>query len=306
MATERKSGTSRRIRLKCHYQSDIRVVRLNEDTSFGDLVSRLNDDYGFAVTLKYQDSDGDMIQLETQNDLDELLEETSTQSIKVFISEASQSNTPVRSNVNNSGGSSGSHRKLHKGLVSKVSVLSSADVKKKDIIDQAMTNLARRKSKTQLLQQSANKRQNMLQSKWRWQRGEILGQGAFGTVYLGLNLNSGELMAVKQLDSNEVTKKQIMSLEHEIAMMRNLDHENITRYLGTDRTEDTLSIFLEYVPGGSIHSLLERFGSFEETVTRTYTRQLLLGLEYLHRNGIAHRDIKVHNCDHPPCPHVIS
>ena len=279
----------RRIRLKCHHKSDIRVVRLNDDTSFEDLVTRLNDDYGFRVALKYQDSDGDQIQLETQNDLDELLEETNTHSVKVFISEAkTAARTPKKSLIRSPKNklSGGSHNKIYKGLPSKVGHID----KKKDIIDHALNTLTRRDGNRM---GQRNHHQKVLQSEWRWQRGEILGQGAFGTVYLGLNLNSGELMAVKQLDSNEVTKKEIMSLEHEIAMMRNLDHENITRYLGTERTEDTLSIFLEFVPGGSIRSLLARFGSFEETVTRTYTRQLLLGLEYLHRNGIAHRDIKV-------------
>ena len=49
---------------------------------------------------------------------------------------------------------------------------------------------------------------------------------------------------------------------------------------------------MEYVPGGSIRSLLDRFGRLDETVIRVYTRQILLGLEYLHMNNIAHRDIK--------------
>eukprot|EP00750_Incisomonas_marina_P031987 INCI87.1.p1 GENE.INCI87.1~~INCI87.1.p1 ORF type:complete len:1009 (-),score=143.18 INCI87.1:1061-4060(-) len=303
----------KRIRLKCHFLSDIRVVRLNNDTSFDSLVTRLNNDYGFPVALKYQDSEGDMIQLETQNDLDELLQETSTHSVKVFISESTISNstpqsatrTPTNTEAGGSGGSAASgsgaagsgpvngrrsgpkaHKAKPTGKPSRAK-----DAKKNDIIDQALSSLARRGNGSSLASRGPGSHK-MLQSPWRWQRGEILGQGAFGTVYLGLNLNSGELMAVKQLDSNEVTKKELMLLEHEVAMMRNLDHENITRYLGTDRTEDTLSIFLEYVPGGSIHSLLSRFGRFEETLTRTYTRQLLLGLEYLHRNGIAHRDIK--------------
>jgi serine/threonine protein kinase len=57
-----------------------------------------------------------------------------------------------------------------------------------------------------------------------------------------------------------------------------------------------LSIFLEYIPGGSIKALINKFGALEESVAQSYTRQLLLGLEYLHRHGIAHRDMKGANC----------
>ena len=39
----------------------------------------------------------------------------------------------------------------------------------------------------------------------RWKRGEMIGQGAFGTVFLGLNTDNGELMAVKQMSLEEVT-----------------------------------------------------------------------------------------------------
>lgn len=44
--------------------------------------------------------------------------------------------------------------------------------------------------------------------------------------------------------------------------------------------------------GGSISSLLRRFGAFPEAVAKKYTKQILEGLEYLHYNHIVHRDIK--------------
>ncbi|KAM3378175.1 mitogen-activated protein kinase kinase kinase ANP1 [Capsicum galapagoense] len=132
----------------------------------------------------------------------------------------------------------------------------------------------------------------------RWRKGEMIGCGAFGQVYMGMNLDSGELLAVKQvmIASNRASKEKAQShvkeLEEEVKLLKNLSHPHIVRYLGIVREEDTLNILLEFVPGGSISSLLSKFGSFPEPVIRTYTKQLLLGLDYLHKNGIMHRDIK--------------
>ncbi|KAL8162671.1 hypothetical protein V2J09_014160 [Rumex salicifolius] len=133
---------------------------------------------------------------------------------------------------------------------------------------------------------------------FRWRKGELIGCGGFGRVYMGMNLDSGELLAVKQVClpakgvSNVKTQAHIKELEEEVKLLKNLSHPNIVRYLGTATDSEALNILLEFVPGGSIYSLLEKFGSFPESVLRIYTKQLLLGLEYLHSNGIMHRDIK--------------
>ncbi|XP_065877919.1 mitogen-activated protein kinase kinase kinase 3-like isoform X2 [Euphorbia lathyris] len=132
----------------------------------------------------------------------------------------------------------------------------------------------------------------------RWQKGELIGEGSFGKVYMGVNLDSGELLAVKQVliagngASKKKTKARIRELEAEVELLKNLSHQNIVKYLGTVREDDSLNVLLELVPGGSISSILGKLGPFHESVIRRYTKQLLLGLEYLHKNEIMHRDIK--------------
>jgi len=132
-----------------------------------------------------------------------------------------------------------------------------------------------------------------------WTKGKLVGIGAFGSVFTGLNNETGEIIAVKQVsfprdDSLEGrVSEHIKALEAEVAVLSTLKHNNIVQYIGTERTDDSMYIFLEYVHGGSIAGLLAKFGPFQEAVIRVYARQILRGLEYLHARGIVHRDIKV-------------
>lgn len=86
-------------------------------------------------------------------------------------------------------------------------------------------------------------------------------------------------------------------LEDQIAVLRDLTHPNIVRYVGTERDKRDVVrfIFLEYVSGGSIKNMLNKFGCLSDRVVRGYTRQMLMGLDYLHKRCIIHGDIKAAN-----------
>lgn len=136
--------------------------------------------------------------------------------------------------------------------------------------------------------------------KAEWFRGKLIGSGSFGTVYMGVNKTTGELIAVKEVpipkdDSGgdkQRSLKMVEALKREINFMKDFDHENIVQYLGFQTNSDSLHIFLEYVPGGSLFSILNQTGPFEDTLVRRYSRQILAGLQYLHDRHIVHRDIK--------------
>lgn len=135
----------------------------------------------------------------------------------------------------------------------------------------------------------------------QWMQGALIGQGSFGSVYLALHAVTGELMAVKQVEvpsahSNSTLDKRkesmLAALKHEIDLLRDLQHENIVQYLGSNSDDRHFNIFLEYVPGGSVAAMLNSYGQLQEPLIRNFVRQILAGLSYLHGRDIIHRDIK--------------
>lgn len=81
-------------------------------------------------------------------------------------------------------------------------------------------------------------------------RGELIGKGTYGRVYLALNATTGDLIAVKQVeipktDADRDDKRQVSvveALKLESETLKDLDHPNIVQYLGFEQTPDFLSM----------------------------------------------------------------
>eukprot|EP00949_MAST-11_sp_MAST-11-sp1_P002059 g2059.t1 len=109
------------------------------------------------------------------------------------------------------------------------------------------------------------------------------------------------MMAVKEMGFGENTSPaELQNHVKEIQLLRSFKHINIVQYLGADVLQQddesaSLYIFMEWVPGGSIKSLIKRFGALPDSLVASYTGQLLCGVEYLHKKQHVHRDIKCEN-----------
>jgi len=87
---------------------------------------------------------------------------------------------------------------------------------------------------------------------FKWVRGELIGKGTYGKVYVALNATTGEMIAVKQVeiprtesdrnDSRQVTVVEALKLESET--LKDLDHQNVVQYLGFEETPRYLSMFV--------------------------------------------------------------
>ncbi|OAY28465.1 mitogen-activated protein kinase kinase kinase 18 [Manihot esculenta] len=126
-------------------------------------------------------------------------------------------------------------------------------------------------------------------------RGPIIGRGSTATVSLATSVSSGELFAVKSTDQSKS-----MFLQKEQYFLSKLSCPYVVKYIGYDITnEDSkpmYNICMEYVPGGSLQDAIQRHGGqLDEPMIRLYARDILRGLEYLHKNGLAHCDIKSQN-----------
>ncbi|KAE8301743.1 Kinase, STE STE11 [Giardia duodenalis] len=127
----------------------------------------------------------------------------------------------------------------------------------------------------------------------------LIGKGAFAKVWKAADEVTGGFVALKQLEPKGKKKavdqgfiKEVMS---EINLLSKLNHSNIVKYRGCFLEQNYLYIILELVDFGSLQTLIKQYDDLGENVVACYIYQILLGLKYLHEQGIIHKDIKAAN-----------
>ena len=135
----------------------------------------------------------------------------------------------------------------------------------------------------------------------RFEKGDIvrikrLGQGASGHVSLEMYVPWWTLVACKHLRVDNKKLRHQIDKELTTFIRTQRDHpDGIVNLVGGYYREGHIVIVLEYMNMGSLRDCVERHGPLPEDAIRVVAKQLLVGLDYLHKKGVLHRDIKPDN-----------
>ncbi|XP_004401165.1 PREDICTED: mitogen-activated protein kinase kinase kinase 4 isoform X3 [Odobenus rosmarus divergens] len=125
---------------------------------------------------------------------------------------------------------------------------------------------------------------------FKWQRGNKIGEGQYGKVYTCISVDTGELMAMKEIRFQPNDHKTIKETADELKIFEGIKHPNLVRYFGVELHREEMYIFMEYCDEGTLEEV-SRLG-LQEHVIRLYSKQITIAINVLHEHGIVHRDIK--------------
>ncbi|XP_042961402.1 serine/threonine-protein kinase STY17-like isoform X2 [Carya illinoinensis] len=124
--------------------------------------------------------------------------------------------------------------------------------------------------------------------------GERIASGSCGDLYHGVYLS--EDVAVKILRSEHLNNALEDEFSHEVAILREVRHKNVVRFIGACTKPPHLCIVTEYMPGGSLYDFLHKnHNILELPQLLEFAIDVSMGMEYLHQNNIIHRDLKTAN-----------
>ncbi|XP_041109878.1 serine/threonine-protein kinase WNK1-like [Polyodon spathula] len=128
-----------------------------------------------------------------------------------------------------------------------------------------------------------------------------IGQGSFKTVYKGLDTETTVEVAWCELQDRKLTKSERQRFKEEAGMLKGLQHPNIVRFYDswelTCKGKKCIVLVTELMTSGTLKTYLKRFKVMKIKVLRSWCRQILKGLHFLHTRTppIIHRDLKCDN-----------
>ncbi|XP_057738699.1 CBL-interacting serine/threonine-protein kinase 25-like [Arachis stenosperma] len=129
----------------------------------------------------------------------------------------------------------------------------------------------------------------------KYEMGRLLGKGTFAKVYYGKQIATGESVAIKVINKEQVKREGMMEqIKREISVMGLVKHPNIVELKEVMATKTKIFFVMEYVRGGELFAKISK-GKLKEDVARKYFQQLISAIDFCHSRGVSHRDLKPEN-----------
>ncbi|GMN42823.1 hypothetical protein TIFTF001_012027 [Ficus carica] len=130
----------------------------------------------------------------------------------------------------------------------------------------------------------------------KYELGRTLGEGSFGKVKFAKNVETGDFVAIKILDRDQVLRhKMVEQIKREISTMKLIKHPNVLKLFEVMASKTRIYIVLEFVDGGELFDKIAKHGRLKEDEARSYFQQLINAVDYCHSRGVFHRDLKPEN-----------
>ena len=124
----------------------------------------------------------------------------------------------------------------------------------------------------------------------------VIGEGTFSKVKLGINMLTGQKVAIKILDKLKLIEEEgIERVLREIKITSEIEHPNIIKIYDIMEDEKNYLVVMEYCAEGELFNYIVKKDRLSENESSFFYYQLINAIEYLHLNGIAHRDLKPEN-----------
>jgi serine/threonine kinase 38 len=125
---------------------------------------------------------------------------------------------------------------------------------------------------------------------------KVIGKGAFGEVRLVQKKDTGHIYAMKILRKKDMLlKEQVAHVRAERDILAEADHQWVVKMFYSFQDSRNLYLVMEFLPGGDMMTLLIKKDTFSEEMTQFYVAETASAIDYIHKLGFIHRDIKPDN-----------
>lgn len=138
----------------------------------------------------------------------------------------------------------------------------------------------------------ASKSYRQLQPESKYDNLELVGQGQFGRVFRATHKTSGQIVALKELETNRFPTAKFI---RELHFLISLQHPNVVTFQGLEHTSTGRYLVMDYCEGGTLRNLMKLEGRLNLTLSLKLIIDILTGLDHVHSCKIIHRDIKPEN-----------